>query len=619
MGGLRIKIASSSSQPSSSDSSIHGVGKIASSSSNSKEAKNLRLFLEQKQQQKQQQQNSAVDAKYKSDYSALWKDWADETCHRLTESKEELKLQAPANPSVISIQNKAFAAYWQDDDDDDNDLLSHRETATKNNINNTTSLLLGSMLLEEPLIFGLDDDARKGSGEKRSHAKHDGTSIRDSVQSQKPTLIHEIFGTMQVPFRGVIVDLVDNITISSKVLQDLMERIMVPLGLNTLQLSLMNRFGCSLRLESLEELYHLVPKPPRNIEPFTDGILGQIVITADRLGIELIPEISITTQATGWYHAGFLVNCPNTLCSSSISSTITSDDTIGGGEIANDVNRGSLLPVVLNMIRKLREIFHSGSFLHLGSDERKSSQACWIESGRVRNYDAFERKLSYLSETRNWYNASSILRWENREGVVYPERTGNITHYQYDYNPNPQQQQEHFGALADGEDSSNDDSAASFGFGSLSITPEKDPWSIYQETRKWVGRRPWGLLAKISLKDFVNNSEHHSVDQNYINKMGLLAFALGLSSQAPIMEDAAALNEYISTLCETNDSDLLCTVSSNKEASKSKQQITITPRGPLLCRAMTKSVSRPVMRLTVHTSTSGLVDDSSNIEEQSRQ
>jgi hypothetical protein len=82
----------------------------------------------------------------------------------------------------------------------------------------------------------------------------------------------------------------------------------------------------------------LVPKPRKWIL-LSDEVLQKIVRSSKRLAIELIPEISITTtQAIGWYHAGFLVDCPSTLCDS--------------GEIAYDINRGSLLPVGLNTIQK---------------------------------------------------------------------------------------------------------------------------------------------------------------------------------------------------------------------------------------------------------------------------
>ena len=316
---------------------------------------NREMNIDNAEMRKTIQKQTVTEAKYKRDYSEMWKDWAGEICDRFTETREELKLQTPAAPIMRSIQDEAFARYWQD---------LNNENENENTYKN-----------EEGIV----------ATTKEESARLEDTSIDDIIR--KPST-REDFGNMRVPFRGLIVDLVDN-NVPPKVLQNLMEQIMVPLGLNTLQLSLMNRLGCSLQLKSLEQLYHLVPKP-RNVDPLSDDVLRQIVAVGDQLGIELIPEISVTTQATGWYHAGFLVECPNTLCSSSSSEN-------SGGEmtIANDVNRGALLPVVLNMIRQLHEVFNhsSSSFLHLGSDERKLSQACWNESGKIPNYNNFEKQL----------------------------------------------------------------------------------------------------------------------------------------------------------------------------------------------------------------------------------
>ena len=449
---------------------------------------------------------------YKKGYLEMWKNWADEVCNRFTETRKELELQTLSVSITNKIQDEAFASYWQELSED---------TFNQQDIMTT--------IKDENTIKSFDGES--------------------SIRNDKKGVI--INGSKFVRFSGFIVDTVDDI-VSHKVLQDLMERIMVPLGLNTLQLSLINRLGCSLQLKSIEQLYHLVPKP-RNVDPLSDDVLRKIVRSSERLAIELIPEISITTQATGWYHAGFLVDCPSTLCDS--------------GEIANDINRGSLLPVVLNTIRKIRDIF-SSSFIHLGSDERNSSKACWKESGKEPNYNLFEERLTGLLNERKWYDPStSILRWENREGIIYPERTGGITHYQYS-TPNNNSTRSNIKI---------DDPF----FVSLSISPEKEPWTIYQETRRSVGASPRGILAKISLKDFENH------------KKGLIAFALGLSLDVPIMEDPTALDAYIADIICDDDGSYLCSVPLKYEVGRSKHT---TPRGLLLCKAMTSLTSHSVMR-----------------------
>jgi hypothetical protein len=223
----------------------------------------------------------------------MWKNWADEICNRFTETRKELELQIPSVSITNNIQDEAFASYLQESNED---AFNQQDIMTTTKHKNTIKMFDGK------------------------------SSIRND---NKDVIINR---SKFVKFSGFIVDTVEDIVLP-KVLQDLMEHIMVPLGLNTLQLSLMNRLGCSLQLKSIEQVYHLVPKP-RNIDPFPDDVLQKILRSSKRLDIELIPEISITTQATGWYHAGFLVDCANTLCDS--------------GEIANDINCGSLLPVVLD-------------------------------------------------------------------------------------------------------------------------------------------------------------------------------------------------------------------------------------------------------------------------------
>ena len=464
-------------------------------------------------------QQDKKERNYKKEYSAMWQGWAKDICHRLTETKDEFHLQTPAANIVKRIRETAYSSYWRD-----------------------------------PGI---------GSGSTKQ-------GMQFSVE--KEDTLKKIFGRSKIPFRGFIVDLVEDLT-PPEVLEELMEQIMVPLGLNTLQLSLINELGCSLEPESLEGLYHIVPKPSNaTIKPLIETILQQIVAKGERLGIELIPEISVTTQAMGWYHAGFLVDCPNTMCSA----------LSGGGlaGVANDVNHGSLLPLVLEVVRKLRTIFRSGSFLHLGSDERSSSETCWKESGRTPDYDRFERILSSLLEAKGWYNSSSILRWENKEGIVYPERTGRITQYRYGIHP----------STISGQDTSMSAAEVNHVFGSISIAPEKDPWTVYQETRQWItngDHPPRGLIARIRLNKNLSTANQY--------KAGILAFAIGLSSKAPVLKDPSSLTAYMSdTICADGNHSHLCPSPSDKGGAKI--QSIVSPREQMLCKAMTHTVSRPVMR-----------------------
>jgi hypothetical protein len=469
------------------------------------------------------QEQTLLEHNYKKDYAKMWKGWAEDICYRLTETRSELKLQVPASSTVDSIRKEAFSAYWRRENEDD-------------------------------------------------RSPHEGTKADEKETFRDSLLVNEAFRHTNVPFRGFIVDLVDE-NVSPENLYHLMENVMVPLGLNTLQLSLINHLGCSLQLESLEGLYHRVPKPPKSIEPLSDEILMQISDAGERLGIDIIPEISVTTQATGWYHAGFLVDCPETLCSADASSA--------GGGIPNNVNHGSLLPLVLGVIRRLRAIFRSASFLHLGSDERSASLACWKESDMVPQYDRFEVALSQLLETKKWYNASSILRWENEEGIVYPHRTGRITQYRYERDL----------AATAGEPVERHNQTGNHVFGSLSVTPEEDPWTIYRKARRWAsgveGIPPKGVMARIRLENLETHPHHVWAS--------ILAFAIGLSSNAPVLNDRSSLDAYVAAICAGESSGLCISPSTERGAGRRAQPF-MPPRGPMLCRAMTGTVSRPVMR-----------------------
>ncbi len=459
-------------------------------------------------------QDKTNERRYKNHYAKLWNDRALGICHNLTETREALKLRKPNEMQLIREQ--AFAAHWQD---------------------------VGETF---------DSNTR--------------TILETKKEVLYPRLFHKVFGQSNIPFRGFFIDLVDDP--SSIEIRELMEEIMVPLGLNTLQVSLMNHLEPLLRDESQKEFDNL----------------RQIAAEGDRLGIEIIPEISITTQAAAWYPAGFLVDCPNTMCSAN------------GGTMAaatQDVNHGSLLPLVLAVIRRIRRIFSSGSFLHLGSDERSLSEACWKESGKTPHYDRFERALSGLVERKNWYRASNILRWENVEGTVYPDRAGKVTQYRYENGSLPSIEDNHYV------------------FGSISIPLEKEPWAVYQETRRWVhssgGNPTRGLVAGIQW-----NRKHFD---NHQYMSSILAFAVGLSTSAPILQDSSSLDSYLS--------DVLCVAKNQKSRpcpspSSDDQVARIRPnsaqlRAQMICNSMTHVISRNVMRSQTSSQVKSLrSDDDSN-------
>jgi hypothetical protein len=286
--------------------------------------------------------------------------------------------------------------------------------------------------------------------------------------------------------------------------------------------------------------------------------LQEVVATAKQLGIQVLPEISISTNSGGgWYNAGLVVDCPRVLC-----------DEEGGG-VANDVSQGSLLPFLLSAIQDLHDIFHTSSsdYLHLGREERRDSMRCWNKSGKQEaNYDVFEDRLSYLLKMKGLYDPKHILRWENQEQVQYAKRTGNVTHY-------------HHSIPLHETAASNKNNTRTF-FGTVSLTAEKDPWMIYQETRQWAAAQPTGLLAKV--EEPLHPQSNHDLAQR------LLAFAIG-SAELPAME-RTEFKTWLATTCHKAQQ---CQPAGKKYFYPKVDPKSIRKK---LCSTMTKTVSVRVLR-----------------------
>ncbi|KAL3906299.1 MAG: hypothetical protein SGILL_009326 [Bacillariaceae sp.] len=432
-----------------------------------------------------------LDESFKRKYSKLWDDWRNDLCHRFTQVEEKHEMQGVSNAVKHSIQNMAFGSYWKGLGESGETPNLHEED-------------------EQPVTF------------------------------EKPPLLHGNFSNMKVPNRGIILDVVETPSTQEEI-EAFMQH-MSALGFNTLQLSMLNAFGTSLFLQGLTLLYHVVPTPPQSSDPLSEVILRNLVRTAAKLGIHIIPEISSTTDAVGWYHAGFLLDCPKAFCET--------------GMITNDISRGSMLPILLEIIRRLHDIFiESSPFIHLGSDERNSSKLCWEESGKAGDYDLFESRLAMMLTEKNMYNESSVLRWENKEGILYKNRLGLVTQYRYRL---PSQV----------------DRESAF-FGSISIAPDTDPWETYSQTLEWAALKPEGLLLKISAKDLA------------VKKLNLVAFAAGLSSSPRMNQEE--LSQFLSATCKQNPD--WCPQDAPKQRGKPPS------RTDALCKSMTKSTPTPIRKM----------------------
>lgn len=293
---------------------------------------------------------------------------------------------------------------------------------------------------------------------------------------------------------GVILDLVNSHP-GTRQLEEIINQLTF-LGFNLIQLRLADDFGYAMA----------IPISQGNRLEYRSGRFGtslsydhvelaQIVDYAERQGgIEVMPEISISTNTGGWFKVGFGLACPNVICNE-------------GRGIANDITESELLPVVSSIIRDLRKIF-SSELLHLGADERQQSVACFNESRKRTSFNVFERKLTALLEMEG-VNVHNVLRWENQEHKRYRGRAGKITHFRVLQNSTIAQHHR-------------PDKGEIF-FANVDIF-DGSAWDIYQRTRELVSFNPKGLMAEIRL--LLAWSDRKTFGR-------LLAFVMGLATALP--------------------------------------------------------------------------------------
>jgi hypothetical protein len=257
------------------------------------------------------------------------------------------------------------------------------------------------------------------------------------------------------------------------------------LNLNTLQLRLLSDVGFAIEIP---ENQHLVWETG-----FTIQEVNTIVKRAHSLGIQVIPEITTATRAGGWYEAGVLANCPRALCKRGV----------GMGANATD---SDFLANIVSVLLGLLEQFDHPPFIHLGFDEREEVKACYGEAELVVDLDEFERRLTAALNFQD-FNESKLIRWENSEGIRYPERAGRLTHYRLS---KPLNSVEPFFIS----------SGLQFGNPNTAVT---DSWSTYKETRKLVSYQPTGIVAIVDLVD-------EAFWKNLAISQRLVAYAVGLSS-----------------------------------------------------------------------------------------
>jgi hypothetical protein len=318
-----------------------------------------------------------------------------------------------------------------------------------------------------------------------------------------------------IPHTGVILDTVNSIVLPDR-LKAIIEDDVAPLGFNIIQMRLVNNHGFSLKVDeetSWENSFATAQgggaRPYRVKED-----LAPLVAAARRLGIEMMPEISVSSDGGGWINTGFVIPCAEHFCQSNTSP--------------NNVNDPLLLPLLFTVISELRHVF-SSKFLHLGSDERIGSMPCFEEVGVVPDFDGFESKLTQLLEM-NGILPDHILRTENARKRVHEGRTGTITQLRAGSNEMDEPDDIVFFTV-DVEDG--------------------DAWTVYQRTKELVALEPLGIMAEVRAL-----MKSHW-DQVELPKR-LLAFSMALS-ELPIAEDPAAFAKSFQAICETLSLDTDCT------------------------------------------------------------
>lgn len=289
-----------------------------------------------------------------------------------------------------------------------------------------------------------------------------------------------------VPHTGVILDVANSFVPVTRLIEII--EFLAELRFNFVQLRLVNNQAFVYKSKILQQAGFSSGAMDENSSYSLDDLEVLVKIAAGK-GIAIMPEITVSTDAGGWFGAGFLLDCANHLCA--------------GGSVPNDVENPNFLPVAYSVIAELRNIFNRSNFFHLGTDERVASLPCSDEAGRILKFDAFERDLTTLLET-SVISSEHILRWENDEIERYAERTGDITQYRADLN------------LEEWEVRANE---------TFFLTVDLlagDTWTVYDQTRKLVARRPLGILLELVDLDI------ESWESKQIPKL-LLAFAVGAS------------------------------------------------------------------------------------------
>ena len=226
----------------------------------------------------------------------------------------------------------------------------------------------------------------------------------------------------------------------------------------------------------------------------------------------MMPEISLSTNAGGWFNSGTNVACPMHACQAA-------------KDIPNDINNKQILPIIMAVIQDLQSIF-SSKYIHLGSDARQESMACFREARIQPDFLMFEEHLATLMGLEGIL-PHHVVRWGNKNNELYPGRFGSVTQCR----PG-----ELCHAMTNGNESTT-------WFGTVNLR-EGGAWNIYQSTRRVALSQPEAILA-----DF------DQITDEYFHKhqipLRLLAFTLGTTNMARIVMNRTAFEQEYTIICKS--------------------------------------------------------------------
>lgn len=403
---------------------------------------------------------------FMSDHSETWDSWKEGLCDRLTEEAMKLVMKNTGTTKK-ALEANGYEAFWE-------------------NFAENTDFKL------PPPVTGL------------------------SSVIKSPSL-----GKHVIPITGVIFDLVNSIKSPHSRVMNLTKDFVAPLGFRHLQLRLVDDFGFGFKPHTQPKLGYFADRhkdsgPHYDQEeirksdlikiPTADDFRGLVALIMNNTGIQVIPELTLSTRSGGWIHSGFAAPCPHVLCDN-------------GEGVASAISDPAFMPVIYSVLREFREIFSTSPLIHLGYDDREAaSNGCLKEALLQDPMDElaqFEEKLGLVMEMLG-IEQKNILRWSNQENTHYSDRTGHITHYQaYPFGQHPKPSKgERF-------------------FVTMDLLTKDSPWDIYKETLALVKLEPEGIFGE------VRNLDEFTWKRKNVG-LRLVAFAMGLQEDAPpsLAEDA---------------------------------------------------------------------------------